>query len=123
VATPIDLEQHALTRKPVTAAMDARGAPSAWTRNSRGRENPVHGDARDLEAFPLGEHLGEMLVIEAGVAALRQLHHALPELAIERIAGAPAPVAMGERLGTVDLIAAPKSAELPFRQAHQRRRL
>ena len=52
-------------------------------------------DARPRERDPLllGEHLGEVLPVEAGVRARGQLHHSGRHARVDRMGRAPASVA------------------------------
>jgi hypothetical protein len=56
----------------------------------------VHGGAREDDAVVLGEHLGEVLTVEAGVGAGGQLHDPGRQGRIESVGRSAATVAVGQ---------------------------
>src|SRR5438270_10898931 len=67
----------------------------------------------------LSEHLGEVVVVEAGVGGRGERHHAGDNGSVDGVAGMPAAVPVRERGGTVGAVRGKKAAHLTFGDAEQ----
>ena len=74
---------------------------------------------REPDGFLLGQHLGEVLLIEAQIPAGGQGDHAPPQLGPRRVGRLAPPIAMGNGLGPTAFIIAAHPTELPLRQTDQ----
>lgn len=90
------LRGHALA----TPAM-SRGAAFAHRGHTRLRRDAVHA-GRERRPGPLGEHLGEVLLVEPRVSARRQRHNSCSAVRVDRVDGTPAPIAMSERMDVAE---------------------
>ena len=78
VLAPIDLQQHPLLRVALPAPIALTRATAARTVDSPRQQDPSDGGARQADALPLRQQLGQMRVVKAGVTALGQGQHLCP---------------------------------------------
>ena len=70
VPAPVDLQQHPLLGVALPAQIALARSAAAGAPNTARQQHPPDGGAREADALPLGQQLGQMRVVEAGVAAL-----------------------------------------------------
>ena len=80
VTAPIDLQQHPLLGVACPAQVAPARAPAPGTADPTRQQDSPDGGAREVDALPPGQHLGQMRVVETGVAALSQGQHPLLNL-------------------------------------------
>ena len=73
VPAAVNLQQHPLPRVALPSAVAPGGPPASRTPHSLCQQYPPDGGTRQVDALPLGQHLGQMGVVEASVEALGQL--------------------------------------------------
>jgi len=119
----IDLEQHARSRVALPPPPMLGRAPPAGCDHPGCLEQAVHGWARELEAVLLAQHLAEVLLVEALVAAGGQRDHAPAHLLGRGVGRQPAAVAVGKS-GTAPLsVSRSQATQLSHRQSEQLGRL
>ncbi len=95
----------------------------SWGRDSGITQDPVHAGNRELQALVLGQHLGEVVLVESHVRGFGQLAHPGRQRWVQGMDRAPSPIAMGQGGRSFDLIAAAQSPDLANRDPEQARRL
>ena len=94
--TPIPLEEQAGLRHALTPTTEAAPAPRPRAGDAGGAEPAADGGAGDAQVVRLDQMLGEVLVVEAGIAGLRQAHDLALEGGRQAIVGRAAAIAMGQ---------------------------
>jgi hypothetical protein len=91
---PIDLQQHPFLGITFSAGAVLSSASSmvARTRDSRFSQDPSHGGPRHRQLFPLGQQLGEVLLVHTGVLASRQRHDPAPLAFFDPVRGRPSAI-------------------------------
>lgn len=106
VAAAVDLQEHALAGVPVTTLTVSRRASTARCGDTGVGEDASHRGAGQENAFVLGQHLGEVVLVEADVGGRRQLDDARCHVREERVGRRTAAVAVDEGLDTASRYAA-----------------
>lgn len=119
VMATVHLDEEAGLGHALAAAAVTRGAALTGAADSGGAEESLHGAARDAQALPLDEHLGEMVVIHVGIAGAGQGED--PGLGRLREASGrgPAAVAMGESREAMLAQEGQQPTEVPQREAQE----
>ena len=92
--TGIGLQQHALTRHPLSPPAVVHRPSRPGTAQARLQQDAAHGGAVEGQPLRLRQHFGQVLMIEPSVAALRELEY--PRLARrgDRLPGYTTTIAM-----------------------------
>jgi hypothetical protein len=94
VATGVQLEQHPFPGIAVTASALFGGSSTARRGNPRLKQHPPHGGAGKPDPLVFGQHLGQVLVIEALVLVSGQLNDTRSRGSIDGVVGEAATVAV-----------------------------
>ena len=75
MAAGIQLQEQAFARVAIPPAAMPRRATAANRGNAGSAEDAAHARPRQVDALVLGEHLGEMVLVEAAIRRGRQFDH------------------------------------------------
>ncbi len=123
MAAGIHLQQHAFLGVAVTTATMFGSPSSARRRNACREQNPAHSRPRQLDAFVLGQHLAQVLLIETQVLVFGQLDHSGSGGCINRVVGSSTPVAVDEAGHSAFGVGLVKTLKLPLGDAEKLGRL
>jgi len=119
----VHLDEEAGLRHALAAAAMAGWATFARTADASSPEEPLHGLPRHVEAFSLGQQLGEVVIVHASVGRASQSQNPSPDGISHPAPGGPAAVAVGQGRRAVLPPAAEQSPEVAQREAQEPRRL
>jgi len=119
VVAAVHLDEEAGLRHALAAAPMPGGPSAAGTADAGAPEEPLHGLAGHVQALPLRQQLGEVVVIHAGVGGARQGEDAGPDgLRYTPWRRAPA-VPVGQRGGTMLPPAGEQAPDVSERQGQE----
>ena len=72
----IQLNQFSFAARPLTTLAMSRGAAFAGRADAGSAEQTAHGLTAERETFLFGQFLVKVMIVEAGIAAARQLQDA-----------------------------------------------
>lgn len=121
MVTAVHLDEEAGLRHALAAAAMAGRATGAGTADARRAEEALHRPPGEAQALVFGEQLGEMMIIHASVAGAGEREDLGPHRFREAPGRGPAPVAMGQRRDSLRAYCSQEPADVPERQAHERR--
>ncbi len=121
--TAIELDEEAGLRHALAAAAVARAAAGPGTANPGFAQQPVDRGAREVNAFVLGQELGEMAIIAAAIASAGQGEHPCADGIGTTAEGPPAAVAMGEGRQALLADCGDKPADVADGEGQQLRRV
>ncbi len=119
VAAAVDLQEHAGAGHALPAATMPRRPPGAHRSNPRPGEDALHAGPRQRNPFVLGEHLGEVLAVKAGIGAGGQLHNSGGHAGVDGMDRAPTPVAVDQCCRPALAVGSSQPPHLPDRDAQQ----
>ena len=96
---------------------------TTWRRHPRGEQDPAHGRPREGDVVVFGQHLSQMLVVEALVAGASQLHDSLGGRAVHHVTGRPTPIAVSQAGHALFAVSPVQPLDLAHRDAKQLGRL
>jgi hypothetical protein len=117
--TPIHLDEQTGLRHALPPAAVARWSPFPGTTEAGGAQQALHGLAGDVDALALGQELGEVLIVHAGIGRAGQGENPRPD----RLGDAPrgASTAVPVRDGGRAVLPPPgeQSAQMAQREAEE----
>jgi len=119
----VDLEQHPLPGIAVPPLPMPGWPPVANTGHAGNRQDAVHGGAGEKDAVVLGEHLREVLPVEAGIGAGGQLDHPGRHGGVQRMPRPAPAVAVGQGRRSPRSVRGPEPAQLADGDAEELGRL
>ena len=120
--TAIELDEEPRLRHPVPASAMAWKATGAGTADARRAEQAMHGGAGEVDAFALGQELGQMAIIAALVAGPGQGEDPRSNGLRDASRGLAAAVAMGQSGQAVRTEPDEEPADVADGEPQQRRR-
>jgi hypothetical protein len=123
VAAAVELDEQAFLGHPLAPAAVARRPTSTGTGHAGRAQDPAHrGPAQD-DALVLGQELGQMAVVAAGIAALGELGDPRRHGWLDPSRRGSAAVAVDQAGRAISLEGRSQSPDLPFGQPEQTGRL
>lgn len=117
--TAVHLDQQAGLGHALAAAAMPRGTPGPGTAQASGPEPPLHRGARDVQPLPLGQQVGELVIIDAGIRGARQREHPRPDGLRQTAGRGSATVPMGQDSDAVLVQRGKEPADMTVREAQQ----
>ncbi len=119
VVAAVHLDEEAGLGHALAAAAMPRGAAGAGTTDPGLAEEQPDQRPREVQAFPLREQLGEMMVIDPGIRGARQGKDLGSDGLREAPRGGAAPVAMSQRGEAMLADLGQEPADVPDRQGQE----
>jgi len=123
VAAAVDLQEHALAGVADATLTVSRWASTARCGDTGAGLDASHRGARQEHALVLGQHLGEVVLVEANVGGRRQLDDARCQVGGERVGRRTAAVPVDERFDTAVAVRSAHASQLSHGDAQQQCRL
>ena len=117
----VHLDKQAGLRHALPAAAMAGWAASAGALDAGGAEQPLDGRPGQVQRFPLGEELGKLTIVHAGIAATGEGDEPDPEGLGGSTRGRASAVAMGERGEAMLAGLRQEALDVTDREAHEPR--
>ena len=119
MVTAVHLDEEAGLRHALSAAAMAGWPTGAGAADPGRAEEPLHGPTRDTQPFAFGQQLGEVVIIHARIAGVREREDAGPDRLGEASGRRPTAIAMGEGAEAVLTEAGKEPAEMPYGEAEE----
>lgn len=119
VMAAVKLDEHAFLRHALAAGAMARGTPGAGAAQACGGEEAVDGGPGEMEVLPVGEELGEVLMVDARIRRADEAQEALAHPGGRAPRRGTSPVAVGQGGGAASVIGGAEAADLAGGQAQQ----
>jgi hypothetical protein len=119
VVTAVHLDEHAGLRHAFAAAAMPWRAAGARAAEPGGREDATERGARDVDVFPFGEEIREVLKVHASIAGLGKAHEAAAQRLREAAWRGATAIPMDQGRGALDSIPGVEAAEVPDREAEK----
>lgn len=119
MVTAVHLDEEAGLGHPLAPAAMARRTAFARTADAGGAQEPLHGLAGDVKALALGEQIGEVMIVDAGVDRAGQRQDPRADRVRDAPRGAAAAVAVSDGRGTMLTPAGEQTAKVTQREAQE----
>lgn len=119
MAAAVELEEETLGWHPFAPAAVARRSTPPRAGQPGRPEDPLEARPADLDAFPFGEQLGQVRVVDVDIRRPSEIDDAGPERSVELALRRPAPVAVDEPSRTIAFEGRSQPPQLTLRQPDQ----